>query len=526
VTTTRRAPPAPAKKRCAIYTRKSTTHGLDMEFSSLDAQWEACATYVRAHPDWELVAERYDDGGFSGANLERPAFQRLMDDVTEGRVDVVVVYKIDRLSRSLLDFAKLMERFRQAGAFFVSVTQPFLSADSDAMAQLLLNILMAFSQFERQMIAERIRDKMTASRRRGLWTGGNVPFGYEVADRKLVPHPTECEVVRRMVALYADTHSDAAVAHALDATGTRARTGRRWTPHAVARVLMNPVYAGYTTLGEELHEGTHAPIIARELFQSVQAARAAGPARRAATRNPHYLLRGLAFCACEHEDGKPCGYALTPASTHKGRKEYRYYRCIARDKRGPGSCPSKQIAAKALEAHVLERIAEVAREVAAGPELASRVHERTAAQRDELHRERMGLRTRTNALEAELLVLTAQAEAAAAAGTTDATTREILTSRRDAKHNDLARLKTRLGAAEEKLGALETLALDARWIAEQLQGFDQVWERLHPTNRLRLVRAVVRRVDVDQAVGSTNIELQPWCEAMLEERATLDRGAA
>jgi DNA invertase Pin-like site-specific DNA recombinase len=240
--------PAVAVRRCAIYTRKSTTHGLDQESSSLDAQWEACAGYVRAQPGYDLVEERYDDGGFSGANVDRPAFQRLMRDVDEGRVDVVVVDKIDRLSRSLLDFAGLMERLRKAGAFFISVTQPFLSADSDAMAQLLLNILMAFAQFEREMISERTRDKIAASRRRGMWTGGPTPLGYKLVNKKLVVDEVEAHAVRHLFTLFLEHRQMARVAQLLNERkllprgmrGRPAKDGLLWRKESVARILRSP----------------------------------------------------------------------------------------------------------------------------------------------------------------------------------------------------------------------------------------------------------------------------------------------
>ena len=200
---TKRTPtPAPGSetKRCAIYTRKSTTMGLEQEFNSLDAQRESGLAYIQRQPGWKLVDERYDDGGFTGANIDRPAFTRLLADVEAGKIDVIVVYKVDRLSRSLLDFAKMMERFTAAGVSFVSVTQNFSTAD--AMGRLTLNMLMSFAEFERSMIAERTRDKIAASRRKGKWTGGPVPFGYSVKDKKLLVNEVEAQVVREAFTLF------------------------------------------------------------------------------------------------------------------------------------------------------------------------------------------------------------------------------------------------------------------------------------------------------------------------------------
>ena len=204
-------------KRCAVYTRKSTTAGLEQSFNSLDAQREACEQYIRSQAGlgWQLIPEPYDDGGFTGANIQRPAFQRLMQDVEAGKVDIVVVYKVDRLSRSLLDFAKLMDRFNRASVAFVSVTQNFSTAD--AMGRLTLNVLMSFAEFEREMIGERTRDKMAAARRKGKWTGGPPPLGYDVVDRMLVVNEAEAALVRRLFDLYLGLRSAGAVARALNA---------------------------------------------------------------------------------------------------------------------------------------------------------------------------------------------------------------------------------------------------------------------------------------------------------------------
>ncbi|MEZ4229070.1 MAG: recombinase family protein [Polyangiaceae bacterium] len=510
----RRRDPTPVveTKRCAIYTRKSTTHGLSQEFSSLDAQWEACAAYVKSQLGWELVETRYDDGGFTGANTERPAFQRLLADVDAGRVDVIVVYKIDRLSRSLLDFANLMERFRKSGAYFVSVTQPFLSADSDAMAQLLLNILMAFAQFERQMIAERIRDKVGAARRKGMWTGGNVPFGYRSEARKLLVRPEEADVVRKMYTEFIERRSDAEVVRMLAADNHRSRKGSVWSPQAVARVLTNPVYAGFITLGEELYPGEHEALIGSEVFEQAQVLRAgnveasAARERTARQRNPEYVLRGLLFCACER-NGKPCGYSLTPASTRKGRVRYRYYRCISRDK--DAACESRPINAIELEELVLNRIAEVARDLeqkARGtPQgLEARLHERTGQQRDIARNERGKLRERLNQLSADVRALDNNLAEA------DGANRSHLQRRRDVKAEQRTQVKQRLDEVQARLGKLEALTLDASWIADQLHGFHQVWRNLLPRNRVRVIQSVVARVDVDEPNGDVDIALQPW----------------
>ena len=350
----------PDARRCAIYTRKSTSAGLEQDFNSLDAQREACAAYIGRQPSWTLVDERYDDGGFTGANIERPAFQRLLTDIEAGKIDVVVVYKVDRLSRSLLDFAKLMERFGTAGTSFVSVTQNFSTAD--AMGRLTLNMLMSFAEFEREMIGERTRDKIAAQRRRGKWTGGTVLLGYSVQDKKLVVNDLEAVLVREAFSLYLQQRSTLAVARLLNeanrstkrhvAANGNLREARRWTKADVARLLRNPVYAGYMRSNGELYEGENPPIVDRETYSKVHGLlEEASRPRQDRGRNPDYVLRGLLRCAC-------CESALTPASTRRGRTEYRYYRCTKRDKEGKEACPSAPLPAGAIEEYVIERLRE------------------------------------------------------------------------------------------------------------------------------------------------------------------------
>src|SRR5271170_4900491 len=195
-------PAIPKPQRCAIYTRKSTEHNLDLAFNSLDAQREACEAYIKsqAHEGWRLIPERFDDGGFSGASLDRPGLVELLDLVDRSRVDIIVVYKVDRLTRSLADFAKLVEKFDARAASFVSVTQSFNTTSS--IGRLTLNMLLSFAQFEREVTGERIRDKIAASKKRGIWLGGPLPLGYDVKEKKLIPHPTEAAFVTKIFTLY------------------------------------------------------------------------------------------------------------------------------------------------------------------------------------------------------------------------------------------------------------------------------------------------------------------------------------
>ena len=242
------------KLRCAVYTRKSTEEGLDKEFNSLQAQREACEAYIASQRSegWALVRDAYDDGGFSGGTLERPALQQLLADIEEGLVDVVVVYKIDRLSRSLMDFSKLVEVFDRAGVTFVSVTQSFNTTTS--MGRLTLNILLSFAQFEREVIAERVRDKIRASRQKGMWMGGSVPLGYVVKDRKLVVHEPDAAVVRSMFERFLRVGSATVLAQELRAEGVLTTKGRPIDKGYLYKCLSNRTY-----LGLAIHKGTAYP---------------------------------------------------------------------------------------------------------------------------------------------------------------------------------------------------------------------------------------------------------------------------
>jgi site-specific DNA recombinase len=348
--------------RCAIYTRKSTEEGLDQEFSSLDAQRESAQAYIRsqAHAGWLCCRERYDDGGFTGGNMERPALHRLLADIKAGQIHCVIVYKVDRLSRSLLDFARMMEIFEKHGVAFVSVTQQFNTATS--MGRLVLNVLLSFAQFERELISERTRDKIAAARRKGKWAGGHPLLGYDVDPKgfKLVVNPDEAARVRDVYALYLEHGGMIPVVQELERRGwtnkswvTRkghARVGQTFSKTSLHRLLTNVVYLGQVKYKNEVHAGEHAAIIPEALWRAVQdhlrrEGRTSG-SRQAA----HAPLAGLLRC-------RPCGCAMTPSSSSKkGGRRYRYYVCLNAVKRGRHACPSRSLSAPVIEARVLEEI--------------------------------------------------------------------------------------------------------------------------------------------------------------------------
>jgi site-specific DNA recombinase len=305
--------------RCAIYTRKSSEEGLDMEFNSLDAQREACEAYIASQKSegWVATRERYDDGGFSGGTLDRPGLKQLLADTDDGLIDVVVVYKIDRLSRSLMDFSKLVEVFDRNGVTFVSVTQSFNTTTS--MGRLTLNILLSFAQFEREVIGERIRDKVAASRKRGIWMGGYVPLGYDVQDRKLVVNDTEAASVRRIFERFVQLGSATVLARDLRREGFRNKQGTLIDKGYLYRLLNNRVYRGEALHKGKAYPGEHDAIIDADLWERVHAILQESPRKRANNSRAQTpaLLKGLIF--------SDTGAAMTPTSTKKGGKLYRYY---------------------------------------------------------------------------------------------------------------------------------------------------------------------------------------------------------
>ncbi|MFN3727486.1 MAG: recombinase family protein [Allosphingosinicella sp.] len=338
------------KLRCAVYTRKSTEEGLEMEFNSLDAQREACEAYIASQkPEgWVLYPEPYDDGGFSGGTLDRPALKRLLADIEDGRIDVVVVYKIDRLSRSLMDFAKLVEVFDRGGVTFVSVTQSFNTTTS--MGRLTLNILLSFAQFEREVIGERIRDKIAASRKRGMWMGGFVPLGYEVRDRKLVINDAEAATVRMIFERFVEVGSATALARALAAEGVRTRRGRLVDKGFLYKLLNNRVYIGDAVHKGTAYPGEHDAIITRALWDKVHGILRESPRVRAGRTRAATpaLLKGLIF--------GPTGCAMTPTHTRRGDKLYRYYVSQSVLKRGADACPVGRVPAAEIEGAVVDQL--------------------------------------------------------------------------------------------------------------------------------------------------------------------------
>jgi site-specific DNA recombinase len=350
-----------AVRRCAIYTRKSSEQGLEQDFNSLDAQREAAVAYIASQKfdGWKLIETHYDDGGWSGGNMDRPALKALLADMEFGKIDIVVVYKVDRLTRSLADFAKLIEIFDRKGASFVSVTQQFNTTTS--MGRLTLNVLLSFAQFEREVTGERIRDKVLASKKKGIFMGGNPPLGYDIGNRRLNVNETEAEQVRAIFELYLELRCVSRLKRALEQKGMHSKAwvsstgrsvgGNSFSKGALYHLLKNRVYLGETAHRGKVYPGEHQAILSQEMFDAVQVRLEENRLARRSGKNAksHSLLRGL----IEDEFGRP----MTPSHTNKLGQRYRYYVSVT-DTAGEhaGQEPSLRLPATEIESVVMQEL--------------------------------------------------------------------------------------------------------------------------------------------------------------------------
>ncbi len=355
------------RMRCAVYTRKSSEEGLDQEYNSIDAQRDAGHAYIASQraEGWIPVADDYDDPAFSGGNMERPGLKRLMADIEAGKIDVVVIYKIDRLTRSLADFSKMVEVFERQGVSFVSVTQQFNTTTS--MGRLMLNVLLSFAQFEREVTGERIRDKIAASKRKGMWMGGVPPLGYDVENRRLIPNPQEAKLIRHIFTRFVELGSSTKLVKELKLDGV---TSKAWTTQdgkvregkpidkgLVYKLLGNRTYLGELRHKEQWYQAEHLPIVDQPVWDSVHAILATnGRSRANATRaTTPFLLKGIVF----GHDGR----ALTPwHSTKKTTgKRYRYYLPMRDLKEHAGASGLPRMPAAELESAVLDQLRNILR---------------------------------------------------------------------------------------------------------------------------------------------------------------------
>jgi len=501
--------PAPAPTvRCAVYTRKSTEDGLDQEFNSLDAQCEAGEAYVRsqAGEGWALLPDRYDDGGFTGGNMDRPAVRRLLVDVAAGKVDCVVVYKVDRLSRSLLDFARLMHTFDQHRVAFVSVTQQFNTATS--MGRLVLNVLLSFAQFEREIIAERTRDKIAATRRKGKWAGGHPVLGYDVDPHgfRLAVNEAEAARVRAVFALYREHGSLLPVVEELARRGwatkrwrTRKggeRGGKPFTRTSLYKLLTNVVYVGRVRYKAEVHPGEHPGIVDPAVFEDIQALlRKNGRTGGAEVRNRSgAVLKGLLRCG-------PCGAAMTPTHTTRGgTKRYRYYVCTAAQGKGRATCPSKAVPAGALEGFVVDQVRGLGRDPGLRRQVLAEVRRQEDAQVAELAAEERDLARELAGWHRDVAATAGRAAAGQGPGAV---------GRLADLHDRIGRAEGRLADVRDRLRAAAADALDSVEAERALAAFDPVWQGLTPREQARVLALLVDYVAYDGSSGRVVVHFRP-----------------
>jgi len=484
--------------RCAVYTRKSTTEGLDSEFNTLDAQREACEAYIASQrlEGWLALSDRYDDGGFTGGTVERPALQRLLADIRNGLIDCVVVYKVDRLSRSLLDFAKLMEVFDLHKVAFVSVTQQFNTSTS--MGRLVLNVLLSFAQFEREIISERTSDKMCAARLKGKWLGGPPVLGYDIdRDRKrLKLNPKEVSLVKSIFVLYLKKQSVLEVAIEANRRGWKTKslitkTGKRRAGHSftktdVQRILTNVTYIGQINHKGKIVRAEHPSIIDKATFENArQLIKHNRHAGGKAYRHQHNaLLKRLLHCG-------QCGAAMghTYAIKNKNRL-YRYYLCTTRHKQGNEACDTAPLPAQEVEDCVVEMIKRIGQDQSLSERAFAEAVTRRNTRIAELTGELGQLRRRMKKEQDGIDKLTAVIE-------TSRKPLETILERLNQAEEGLRQTKHRLEEIEAQLERLDSEAVEREHLLDALSRFGLLWDTLAERERTSLIRQILEAVMYD-----------------------------
>lgn len=494
------------KKRihCAIYTRKSTSEGLDNDFTTLDAQREAAQNYIASQKGegWLALPDKYDDGGFTGANIERPAIRKLLEDIKAQKIDCVVVYKVDRLSRSLTDFAKMLELFEQHNVTFVSVTQHFNTNNS--MGRLTLNILLSFAQFEREIISERTKDKMAAARKKGKWLGGRAILGYDVEkeSKKLKINEKEAELVREIFDLYVRERSALSTANILNEKGYTTKRqprrsgafygGKKFNKPDINFILNNVLYTGKVRYAGQIYDGVHEAIISEATFNKAQEVMAANRVRRTGAKNSQFvgLLRHLLRC-------KHCNKIMFPtyASKDKGSKKYRYYVCSGAQKRGYKECPTRSVNAQAIEDAVINNLKTIA---ASTPEQIKRI----AGLKDQLELESALIEKEQQELNKGVEMLVGKIKEL----------KDALPGKSNEK--EVASLQEKLKELEQQLSVLHIrkTELNEQMITkEELQKAmvinSPIWDTLFLQEKKRVIDYLVKEIDYDGLNGTLGITL-------------------
>ncbi|MBM3740765.1 MAG: recombinase family protein [Acidobacteria bacterium] len=490
--------PAPKLVRCAIYTRKSTEEGLNQEFNSLDAQREAAEAYIlsQKHDGWTLVPTQYSDGGYTGANIERPGVKQLLADIEDAKIDCVVVYKVDRLSRSLIDFSKMMELFEKHGVCFVSVTQQFNTNSS--LGRLTLNILLSFAQFEREIISERTRDKQVAARKKGKWTGGHILMGYDLDSRggKLTVNLDEAERVREMFRLYLEGTQVTEIVQRFDKLGWR---NKQWTTQDgklyggsplrrchIYKLLGNILYTGQVKVGDEVFPGEHEAIIDQQTFDLAQKRlkeNAWTPGNEHRVKFDA-LLRGLIYCSC-------CGSGMYSTYSANKERRYRYYVCYRSQQKLEGYCTSRSVSAPSVEEAVVESI----RRVGVHPDVLA---ETARAARQRLAEIVSGLREELNTTNGRVKNLKSQ-----------------IARIRNPEAARLAEIREQLDAGETRAEDLrkeilrrEKQRIDEKELRRTMESFEDVWKAMNLEEQRTLLRQLVEKVGYDGRTGTVTVSFK------------------
>ncbi len=494
--------------RCAVYTRKSTEEGLEQEYNTLDAQREACESYIQSQVSrgWEIIPTHYDDGGFTGANTDRPAFNRLITDIKAGLIDTVVVYKVDRLSRSLADFANIMELFDKHNVSFVSVTQYFDTSSS--IGRMTLNILITFAQFEREMISERIRDKISRSRQKGKYMGGQPVLGYDVIEKKLVINENEKYQVQKIYDFYVNNRSISEIVDIINNWGWttkqwktkrgRLAGGRPFNKQVLYTILKNPLYIGKIRHHDKVYDGEHEAIITQDIFNNVQILLKTNSVAQTNTnrRRINSMLRGVLFCGS-------CGSRMVKSYTSKNSKKYTYYTCLNAIKNGRNKCSNKSVPSVKLDEFVVNHI----KDLATNPEFLGRFIEAYSKQK---HSEIENIKNELKTLTVKLASY--QIERDRMALDNKLTDIEAL----DRTNEQLEKVSDRIQYLEKKKNILSDTYLNAGDITITLNKFFPVWDTLTINEQNRIMDKLFKQILWDGNSESLDFHYSPLGIKLLE----------
>jgi len=497
----------PSTVRCAIYTRKSTEKGLDQDFNTLDAQREACEAYITGHQHegWLCLPERYDDGGYSGSTLKRPGFQRLLHDVDDGKIDLVICYKHDRISREVYESCLIERQLATKGVSIVSATEPIEGTDPSSNA--FRNMIRVMAQLERELTAARTRDKMCAARRKGRWVGGIPVLGFDIVDKKLVVNETEAEQIRAIFGLYLRHKSLQAVCAELEHRGltTKSWTTRKgvyheggpFTKSTLQRYLTNYTFIGKVNHGGEIYPGEHEAIVPTRTFNRVQKLIAENRRTNGGySKNKYgFLLRGLVRCAA-------CDSMMTPSPTRKRSKVYRYYVCSSAQRKGYKTCPCPSIPAQKLEDLIVDQIKAIGQDRALQRHVVKEARDIQAKQiaaleaKQQRHEKKL---TKTQDEIAGVLQALAKGDVQ---GHSISDRLVVL----EAKAGELGQ---KISSVTDEIDSLQQTAIDAHDLAEALTLFDTIWDVLYPSERARIIELLIDHIDFRGKDTPPEVDLSP-----------------